>query len=49
MPLEAALDGHHILITGQAGVGKTTLLVKIVKKLKEGKNVAYTAFVYATF
>ncbi len=44
MALEAALDGHNILITGQAGVGKTTLLVNIAKKLEEeGKNVAYTA------
>ena len=37
-------QGHNVIITGQAGVGKTTLLKQMGRDLsKAGRKVAYTA------
>ncbi len=41
---ETVERGHNVLITGQAGTGKTTLLAALGDRLKgQGKAVAYTA------
>ena len=33
------LKGHNVLICGQAGTGKTTVLIKIVNKLKPTRQI----------
>ena len=36
--------GHNVVITGQAGCGKTTVIKKYIEKIsKTGRNVAVTA------
>ena len=36
--MDLCFDGHSVLITGQAGTGKTTLLKKIVSAIKCNKT-----------
>ncbi len=37
-------QGHNVVITGQAGVGKTTLLKQLGRNLRNsGRKVVYTA------
>jgi len=44
LALEILLDGHHVLLTGPAGSGKTYVLNEFIKQAKRaGKHVSVTA------
>lgn len=41
--LQAAIDGHNVLMTGPGGVGKSCVIERIVDKLKKTKRLEVTA------
>ena len=44
LALEIMLEGHNVLLTGQAGAGKTYVLNEFIRRVKkDGKHVAVTA------